>query len=254
MLLRDILMTGGRWPTTLTLVHDILTFSVGVFTASAAGAGTAGAFTAGIVTAGIVTAGGFFTMLLSDILLAGGRGLTTLTLVHDILTFSVGVVIAGAAGAGTVTAGIVTAGIVTVGGFFTLLLRDILLAGGRGPTTLTQVHDILTFSVGVFTASAAGAGTAGAFTAGIVTAGIVTAGGFFTMLLSDILLAGGRGPTTLTLVHDILTFSVGVFTASAAGAGTAGAFTAGIVTAGIVTAGRFFTMLLRDILLAGGRG
>ena len=42
----------------------------------------------GAVTVGIVTAGGFFTMLLRDILLTGGRGLTRLTLVHDILTFS----------------------------------------------------------------------------------------------------------------------------------------------------------------------
>ena len=78
-------------------------------------------------------------MLLSDILLAGGRGLTTLTQVHDILTFSVGIDTAGAAGAGTVTAGAVAAGIVTAaaftaGGFFTILLRDILLAGGRGPS------------------------------------------------------------------------------------------------------------------------
>ena len=56
--------------------------------------------------------------------------------------FQFGVVTAGAVGAGTVTAGIFT-----VGGFFTMLLRDILLACGRGMTTLTQVHDILTFSV-----------------------------------------------------------------------------------------------------------
>ena len=69
-----------------------------------------------------------------------------------------------------------------------MLLRDILLAGGRGPTTLTLVYDILTFSVGVVTAGAAGAGTitTGAVAAGIVTAAAFTAGGFFTMLLSDI--------------------------------------------------------------------
>ena len=62
--------------------------------------------------------------------MAGGIGLTKLTLVHDILTFSVGVVTTGAAGAGIVTAGIViagsvAAGIVIAGGFFTMLLRDI---------------------------------------------------------------------------------------------------------------------------------
>ena len=172
--------------------------------------------------------------------MAGGRGPKTLTLVHDILTFSVGVVTTGLASAGTVTAGAVNAGLVTAGGFFTMLLRDILLTGGRGLTTLTQVHDILIFSVGVVTTGAAAAGT--------VTAGIVTAGGFFTILLSDILLTGGRGLTTITQVHDILPFSVGVL-GGAAGAGTV---TAGAVTAGIVTMGGFFTMLLRDILLACG--
>ena len=71
-----------------------------------------------------------------------------------------------------------------------MLLSDILLAGGRGLNTLTQVHDILTFTVGVVTAGAAGAGTitAGAAGAGTVTAGVpvVTTGGFFTMLLRDI--------------------------------------------------------------------
>ena len=41
-----------------------------------------------------------------------------------LLTFSVGVITAGA---GAVTAGIVTAGKVTAGGFFTMLLRDIFL-------------------------------------------------------------------------------------------------------------------------------
>ena len=69
-------------------------------------------------------------------------------------------------------------------------------------TTLTQVHDKLTFSVGAVTtgASSAGTVTAGAVAAGIVIAAAFTAGGFFTMLLRDILLTGGRGPTTLTLV------------------------------------------------------